>query len=94
MRDIDKMFLAIVFASVIIIFICGILDSRPESSWTSDLSVAQPPPYEPRIVIDLGAAVKLTNVSVTNITVYIDENQSRNVTIWKGNEMVCYIPRS
>ena len=92
MRDIDKMFLAILVISVIIVFACEVLDSRNEPC-VGDLSVAQSPPYEPRIIIDLGAAVKLTNVSVTNITVYIDENQSQNVTIWKDDEMVCYIPR-
>ena len=92
MRD-KMLLLAYAVLGIMAVVACDVLVSQHTTS-VSDLSIAQSPPYEPRIVIDLGAVVKLTNVSVTNITVYIDENQSQNVTIWKGDKMVCYIPRS
>lgn len=87
MRD-KMLLLAYAVLGVIAVVACDVLVSQHMTS-VGDPFIAQPS----CIVIDLGAAVKLTNVSVTNITVYIDENQSQNVTIWKGDEQVCYIPR-
>lgn len=59
---------------------------------TSDLTIARLPPYQPTVVVDLSVIPNMTNESITNITVRIGENQLQNVTIWKGDEIVAYIP--
>ena len=59
---------------------------------TSDLAIAQLPPYEPTVIVDLSVIPNMTNESIANITICIGKNQSQNVTIWKGDEIVAYIP--
>lgn len=98
MRDIDKMFLAIVFAIVVIVFICGMLDSRHESS--CGITMEGPA----NISAGNGTAFFTAgtfewNQSIIkdlehNRSFHIPENATENWTIWKGDEMVCYIPRS
>ena len=95
MRDIDKMFLAIIGVVIGIIFVCGMFDSQHENvtTWEGNLIVAQLPPHNPRLVIDLESAVKMSSVPITNITVHIGETQTQTVSIYKGDQVVCYIPR-
>ena len=90
MNDLYKSLLASAILLCMIALVYDSLDSQPENA---NLSVTQPQ-SESNVVIHLDVVPKLTNASVTDITVHIDEDQSQNVTIWKGNEMVCYIPRS
>lgn len=93
MRDIDKMFLAIIGVVIGIIFVCGMFDSQHENvtTWEGNLIVAQLPPHNPRLVIDLESAVKMSSVPITNITIMLP-NQHGNVSIYKGDERVCCIP--
>lgn len=59
----------------------------------SHFRAAEPPVPTEYITVDLGTAAKMTTEPGTNITVHIAHDQAQNVTIWKGDKIVCYIPR-
>jgi hypothetical protein len=92
--DIDKMFLAILVISVVIVFACECWNS-PQCG----ISMQGPA----NISVGNSTAIFATgtfewnrsfmNDLEYNQSFHIPANATENWTIWKGDEVVCYIPR-
>lgn len=99
MRDIDKLFLAFLVMVAVVTWLGSVLD-RDDRSQCGGISLNGPA----NISAGNGTAFFMTgtfewNQSFMkdleyNRSFHIPENATENWTIWKGDEMVCYIPRS
>lgn len=91
MRDIDKMFLAILVISVVIVFACEILDS-PQCG-ISMYGPANISAGNSTAIFTPGVFEWNQSFMEYNRSFHIPANATENWTIWKGNEVVCYIPK-
>lgn len=49
--------------------------------------------YQPHFAINESYVKAMEEELSRNITIHIAENAAQNVSIWKGDKLVCYIPR-
>lgn len=96
----DREFAIMMFIGLLLFLYCTYLQDEAVDGVSlngppiSDLTIARSPPYEPAVIVDLSVISNMTNESIANIAVRIGGNQLQNVTIWKGDAIVAYIPRT
>lgn len=87
MRDTDKLFLVFLALCAVLMWTNSVPDRlEPPEPTTNTLAPASD------IIIDLELVADMME-GAKNITIKIEKDQPQNVTIWKGDKVVAYIPR-